>query len=44
MQPFARTKSYLYSFLPSATHLYNDLPLDIMCADSFSVFKVFKEG
>ena len=39
MQPFARTNSYLYSFLPSTIHLYNDLPLDILCAISFSVFK-----
>ena len=41
MQPFARTNSYLYSFLPSTIHLYNDLPLDILCAVSFSVFKSF---
>ena len=39
MQPFARTNSYLYSFLPSTIHLYNDLPLDILCVVSFSVFK-----
>ena len=41
MQPFARTNSYLYSFLPSTIHLYNDLPLDILCAVSLSVFKSF---
>ena len=34
-QPFARTNSWLYSFLPSTIHLYNDLPLDILCAVLF---------
>ena len=43
MQRFVRTNSYLYSFLPSAIHLYNDLPLDILCAESFSVFHLLKD-
>ena len=37
--PQAKTVSYFNSFLPSTIQLWNNLPLEIKCIESFSSFK-----
>ena len=39
IQPFARTNSYLYSFIPHSISLWNSLPSNITTACSVSVFR-----
>ena len=38
-QPFCRTNSYLYSFVPNTCSVWNSLPLSVRSSDSISSFK-----
>ena len=39
VQPFARTNSYLYSFVPNTVSHWNSLPQELVNAPSFKLFK-----
>ena len=39
IQPFAKSNSFLYSFLPATISLWNNLPLDTLTSTSLPVFK-----
>ena len=39
VQPFARTNSYLYSFVPNTVSHWNSLPQELVNASSFKLFK-----
>ena len=39
IQPFAKSNSFLYSFLPATISLWNNLPLDALTSTSLPVFK-----
>ena len=38
-QPFSRTKSSYFSFIPHSISIWNSLPSSIVCASSFKTFK-----
>ena len=38
-QPFSRTNSFLFSFVPLTYCMWNSLPMSVRSADSFSLFK-----
>ena len=38
-QPFARSNSYFYSFIPNVISVWNSLPESVVCVPSLSVFK-----
>jgi len=38
-QPFVRSNSYFYSFLPNVISLWNSVPESVVCAPSLSAFK-----